>query len=148
MKMTCVRCEKTFDATYAAKYCPFCAEDHKKERYRIRVDKKREKEGKAKLNRCVRCGNPRGEGKYYCQTCAELHEAEERRKLNRSMPQRDKDILDLLRPLPSQRPEHFSAAFTGDEIDRLAKHFHTSYGKMRAWMDCHNRLPKEGERMF
>lgn len=42
----------------------------------------------------------------------------------------------------------FGAQYTLDELARLANQYKTSYGKLRAWVDCHNRLPEAGEQIF
>lgn len=149
MKMVCIRCGAEIqNANSRTRFCQACRPEHDLEMQRICVDRRREREKQPKINRCVRCGRPRGDQRTYCVTCAVLHEQEEQRMKTRAMPERDKQLYEMVHPEPKPREVHFSAQFTGNEIDKLAKKYHTSYGKMRAWMDCHNRLPKEGEQMF
>ena len=154
LTINCVRCDKEMNVpgTHGTvrRYCQECADKNRREGYLIATDKRRVRDGLPWLDRCVRCGNEREKGRYYCPACERAVEIEKAKRPRRRLSQEDMELLELSVPgrySQTQEP-HWSARFSGSEIDRIAKENHTSYGKMRAWLDYHKRLPYKGEQLF
>lgn len=153
MIINCVRCDAEIKVPgngTARRFCQECAGKNRREGQLIARDKRRVRDGLPCPARCVRCGNEREKGRYYCPACERAVEIEKAKRPRRRLSQEDMELLELTVPGRFSQPQepHWSARFSGSEIDRIAKENHTSYGKMRAWLDFHKRMPYKGEQLF
>jgi hypothetical protein len=108
---------------------------------------------------CRMCGREfvaRDRRKKYCLDCAARRKvladaAYDRGKTLEQMIEEEKKKMEQAQTPPQQivtgiqRKAWFSARYTIVQLDKLAKKYHTSYGKLVAWIDSRDRLPEAGE---